>query len=99
MGECIKDINNLEIGDFVSVFVSGNEIGGDMPMLVIEKNKDRLIGLNHTGSIYGITNKDKVTLDIPSHYVEDIYFNRLKQYLDELELLKREFVEEGKQND
>lgn len=29
MSEKIKDVNNLEVGDFVSVFIRGNEISGD----------------------------------------------------------------------
>lgn len=81
MNEKIKDVNNLEVGDFVSVFVRGSEISGNMPMLVIEKNEDKILGLNHTGSTHEITQEDEVTLQIPSHYVEDVYFNRLRQYL------------------
>lgn len=88
MSEKIKDINNLKVGDFVSVFVKGSEIAGNMPLLIIEKSEDSLVGLNHTGSTYTITNKDEVSLDIPTHYVEDVYFNRLSQYLDELIELK-----------
>ncbi|MDU5634778.1 MAG: hypothetical protein E6021_13435 [Staphylococcus epidermidis] len=88
MNEKIKDINNLEIGDFVSIFFKGNEIGGELPLLVIEKFEDRVIGLNHSGSTYVITQESEVTLTLPAHYVEDIYFNRLKQYLDTLIKLK-----------
>lgn len=88
MNEKIKNINNLEVGDFVSVFVRGSEISGDMPMLVIEKFEDRVIGLNHSGTTYEITQESEVTLTLPAHYVEDIYFNRLKQYLDTLRELK-----------
>ena len=89
MSEKIKDVNNLEVGDFVSVFVKGTEIAGYMPMLVIEKNEDKLMGLNHTGNTCIITQESEVTLDIPTDYVEDIYFNRLKQYLDTLKELKK----------
>ncbi len=88
MNEKINNINNLEVGDFVSVFVRGSEISGYMPMLIIEKSKDKLLGLNHSGTTYEITQKNEVTLEIPSHYVEDVYFNRLKQYLDTLIELK-----------
>ena len=88
MSEKIKNINNLEVGDFVSVFVSGDEIAGYMPMLVIEKSKDKALGLNHSGRTYEITQESEVTLDIPTHYVEDVYFNRLRQYLDTLRELK-----------
>lgn len=88
MEEKIKDVNNLEVGDFVSVFVRGDEIAGDMSVLVIEKNEDKLLGLNHTGSTHEITQEDEVTLQIPSHYVEDVYFFRLRQYLDTLIELK-----------
>lgn len=55
MNEKIKGINNLEIGDFVSVFFKGNEIGGELPLLIIEKFEDKVIGLNHSGSTYVIT--------------------------------------------
>ena len=88
MSEKIKNVNNLEVGDFVSVFVSGDEIAGDMPMLIIEKNENKLLGLNHSGRTYEITQESEVTLDIPTHYVEDVYFNRLRQYLDTLRELK-----------
>lgn len=88
MSEKIKDVNNLEVGDFVSVFVRGSEISGDMPLLIIEKEEDRAIGLNHSGSTYVITQESEVTLTLPAHYVEDVYFNRLKQYLDTLIELK-----------
>ncbi|QKE56275.1 hypothetical protein METROID_226 [Staphylococcus phage Metroid] len=84
MNEKIKDVNKLKVGDFVSVFIKGDEISGDMPMLIIEKHNDSLVGLNHSGKTYLITNDNEVTLEIPSHYVEDIYFMRLKQYLDTL---------------
>lgn len=84
MEEKIKDVNNLEVGDFVSVFVRGDEIAGDMSVLVIEKNEDKLLGLTNTGSTHEITQEDEVTLQIPSHYVEDVYFFRLRQYLDTL---------------
>ena len=90
MGEKIKDVNNLEVGDFVSVFVKGTEIAGYMPMLVIEKNEDTLLGLNHTGRTYEITQESEVILDIPAHYVEDVYFNRLSQYLDTLKELRED---------
>lgn len=86
--EKIKDINKLEIGDFVSVFVRGSEISGDMPLLIIEKEKDKALGLNYTGSTYEITQESEVTLDIPNHYVEDVYFFRLKQYLDNFRELR-----------
>lgn len=89
MNEKIKNINNLEVGDFVSLFVRGSEISGDMPMLIIEKNEDSLLGLNHSGTTYEITQESEVTLTMPSHYVEDVYFNRLKQYLDTLRELKK----------
>ena len=89
MSEEIKDVNNLEVGDFVSVFVSGDEIAGYMPMLVIEKNEDKLLGLNHTGRTYEITQESEVVLlEIPVHYVEDVYFFRLRQYLDTLRELR-----------
>ena len=88
MNEKIKNINNLEIGDFVSLFFKGSEISGDLPLLVIEKFEDEVIGLNHSGRTYVITQESKVTLTLPAHYVEDIYFNRLKQYLDTLIELK-----------
>lgn len=88
MNEKIKNINNLEVGDFVSVFVRGSEISGDISMLVIEKFEDEVIGLNHSGRTYVITQKSEVTLTLPAHYVEDVYFNRLKQYLDTLRELK-----------
>lgn len=88
MNEKIKDVNNLEVGDFVSVFVRGDEICGDMSMLVIEKNEDKMLGLSHTGNTHEITQEDEVTLQIPSHYVEDVYFFRLKQYLDSLRELR-----------
>lgn len=88
MEEKIKDVNNLEVGDFVSVFVRGDEIAGDMSVLVIEKNEDKLLGLTNTGSTHEITQEDEVTLQIPSHYVEDVYFFRLRQYLDTLIELK-----------
>ena len=84
MNEKINNINNLEVGDFVSVFVKGDEISGDMPVLIIEKNEDKLLGLNHSGTTYEITQESEVTLTIPSHYVEDAYFFRLRQYLDTL---------------
>ena len=91
MSEEIKDVNNLEVGDFVSVFVSGDEIAGYMPMLVIEKNEDKLLGLNHTGRTYEITQESEVVLlEIPVHYVEDVYFFRLRQYLDTLIELREE---------
>lgn len=80
----INDVNKLKVGDFVSVFIRGSEISGDMPMLIIEKHDGSLTGLNHSGKTYLITNDNEVTLEIPSHYVEDIYFMRLKQYLDTL---------------
>ena len=89
MSEKIKDVNNLEVGDFVSVFIESGEIAGNMPMLIIEKRKDKLMGLNHTGNTCIITQESEVTLDIPTGYVEDIYFNRLKQYLDTLKELKK----------
>lgn len=88
MNEKIKNINNLEVGDFVSVFVRGSEISGDMPLLIIEKGKDKLLGLNHTGKTHEITQESEVTLQIPSHYVEDVYFFRLRQYFDSLRELK-----------
>ena len=89
MSEEIKDVNNLEVGDFVSVFVSGDEIAGYMPMFVIEKNEDKLLGLNHTGRTYEITQESEVVLlEIPVHYVEDVYFFRLRQYLDTLRELR-----------
>ena len=88
MSEKIKDVNNLEVGDFVSVFVRGDEIAGDMPLLIIEKEKDKALGLNHIGNTHEITQESEVTLQIPSHYVEDVYFFRLKQYLDSLRELK-----------
>lgn len=88
MNEKINNINNLEVGDFVSVFVKGDEISGDMSMLIIEKNEDKLLGLIHSGTTYEITQESEVTLTIPSHYVEDVYFNRLKQYFDSLRELK-----------
>ena len=88
MNEKINNINNLEVGDFVSVFVKGDEISGDMSVLIIEKNEDKLLGLNHSGSTYVITQESEVTLTLPAHYVEDVYFNRLKQYLDTLIELK-----------
>lgn len=88
MNEKINNINNLEVGDFVSVFVKGDEISGDMPVLIIEKNEDKLLGLNHSGSTYVITQESEVTLTLPAHYVEDVYFNRLKQCLDTLIELK-----------
>lgn len=90
MNEKIKDVNNLEVGDFVSVFVRGDEISGDMSMLVIEKNEDKLLGLNHTGRTYEITQESEVTLQIPSHYVEDVYFFRLRQYLNTLRKLRED---------
>lgn len=90
MNEKIKDVNNLEVGDFVSVFVRGDEIAGDMSMLVIEKNEDKLLGLNHTGRTHEITQESEVTLQIPSHYVEDVYFFRLRQYLDTLRKLRED---------
>lgn len=37
MSEKIKDVNNLKVGDFVSVFIKGSTIAGYMPMLVIVK--------------------------------------------------------------
>ena len=40
MGEKIKDVNNLEVGDFVSVFIRGSEISGDIPFLIIEKGNE-----------------------------------------------------------
>ncbi|QKV30761.1 hypothetical protein [Staphylococcus phage ESa1] len=91
MNEKIKDVNNLKVGDFVSVFIKGDEISGDMPMLIIEKHNDSLVGLNHSGKTYLITNDNEVTLEIPSHYIEDIYFMRLKQYLDTLIELRQEY--------
>ncbi len=57
-------------------------------MLVIEKNENKLLGLNHSGRTYEITQESEVTLDIPTHYVEDVYFNRLTQYLDALKELR-----------
>ena len=88
MGEKIKDVNNLEVGDFVSVFIRGSEISGDIPFLIIEKGKNKVLGLNHTGRTREITQEDEVTLQIPSHYVEDVYFFRLRQYLDTLKELR-----------
>lgn len=88
MNEKIKDVNNLEVGDFVSLFIKGDEIAGNVPVLIIEKSKDKVLGLNHTGSTYEITQESEVSLDIPAHYVEDVYFNRLTQYLDTLRELK-----------
>lgn len=88
MEEKIKDVNNLEVGDFVSVFVRGSEISGDMSLLIIEKEEDKILGLSHTGRTREITQEDEVTLQIPSHYVEDVYFFRLRQYLDTLIELK-----------
>ena len=82
MSEKIKDVNNLEVGDFVSVFIDSSEISGYMPFLIIEKEKDKALGLNHTGRTREITQEDEVTYKIPSHYVEDVYFNKLRQYLD-----------------
>ena len=91
MSEKIKNVNNLEVGDFVSVFVSGDEIAGYMPMLVIEKNEDKLLGLNHTGRTYEITKENEVILlEIPAHYVEDVYFFRWRQYLDTLRELRED---------
>ena len=91
MSEKIKNVNNLEVVDFVSVFVSGDEIAGYMPMLVIEKNEDKLLGLNHTGRTYEITQENEVILlEIPAHYVEDVYFFRLRQYLDTLRELRED---------
>lgn len=90
MNEKIKDVNNLEVGDFVSVFVRGDEIAGDMSVLVIEKNEDKLLGLTNTGSTHEITQESEVTLQIPSHYVEDVYFFRLRQYLDTLRELRED---------
>ena len=89
MNKEINDVNKLKVGDFVSVFIKGGEISGDMPMLIIEKHNGGLIGLNHSGKTYLITNDNEVTLEIPSEYVEDIYFIRLKQYLDTLIELKQ----------
>ena len=88
MDEKIKDVNNLEVGDFVSVFIRGSEISGDIPFLIIEKGKNKVLGLNHTGRTREITQEDEVTLQIPSHYVEDVYFFRLRQYLDTLRELR-----------
>lgn len=88
MSEKIKDVNNLEVGDFVSVFVRGSEISGDMPLLIIEKEEDKALGLNHTGNTHEITQESEVALQIPSHYVEDVYFFRLKQHLNSLRELK-----------
>lgn len=88
MNEKINNINNLEIGDFVSLFFKGSEISGDLPLLVIEKFEDEVIGLNHSGRTYVITQESEVTLQIPSHYVEDVYFFRLRQYFDSLRELK-----------
>lgn len=88
MNEKIKDVNNLEVGDFVSVFVRGSEISGDMSLLIIEKEEDKALGLNHTGNTHEITQESEVTLQIPSHYVEDVYFFRLRQYLSSLRELK-----------
>ena len=88
MSEKIKDVNNLEVGDFVSVFVSGDGLAGYMPLLIIGKNEYKLLGLNHTGRTYEITQESEVILDIPAHYVEDVYFNRLSQYLATLKELR-----------
>ena len=88
MSEKIKDVNNLEVGAFVSVFIRGSEISGEMPFLIIEKGKNKVLGLNHTGRTREITQEDEVTLQIPSHYVEDVYFFRLRQYLDTLRELR-----------
>ena len=88
MSEKIKDVNNLEVGAFVSVFIRGSEISGDMPFLISEKGKNKVLGLNHTGRTREITQEDEVTLQIPSHYVEDVYFFRLIQYLDTLRELR-----------
>ncbi len=88
MEEKIKDVNNLEVGDFVSVFVRGDEISGDMSLLIIEKEEDKALGLTNTGSTHEITQESEVTLQIPSHYVEDAYFFRLKQYLDSFRELR-----------
>ena len=90
MNEKINNINNLEVGDFVSVFIEGDEISGDMPFLIIDKEEDKALGLNHTGRSREITQDDEVTLQIPAHYVEDVYFNRLSQYLDTLKELREE---------
>ena len=88
MSEKIKDVNNLEVGDFVSVFIDSSEISGYMPFLIIEKEKDKALGLNHTGRTREITQEDEVTLQIHSHYVENVYFNKLRQYLDTLKELR-----------
>lgn len=90
MNKEINDVNKLKVGDFVSVFIKGGKISGDMPMLIIEKENDKLLGLNHTGRTRKITQEDKVTLQIPSHYVEDVYFNKLRQYLDTLKELRED---------
>lgn len=90
MSEKIKDVNNLEVGDFVSVFVDGSEISGYIPFLIIEKEKDKALGLNHTGRTREITQESEVILQIPSHYVEDVYFNELRQYLDTLKELRED---------
>lgn len=90
MNEKINNINNLEVGDFVSVFIRGDELSGDMPFLIIEKEEDKALGLNHTGRSREITQDDEVTLQIPAHYVEDVYFNKLRQYLDTLKELRED---------
>lgn len=90
MNEKINNINNLEVGDFVSVFIRGDELSGYMPFLIIDKEEDKALGLNHTGRSREITQDDEVTLQIPAHYVEDVYFNRLSQYLDTLKELREE---------
>ena len=54
----INDVNKLKVGDFVNVFIKGSEIAGYMLMLIIEKHNDNLIGLNHSGKTYPITNDD-----------------------------------------
>lgn len=91
MNKEINDVNKLKVGDFVSVFIKSSEISGYMPMLIIEKHDGSSTGLNHSGKTYLITNDDEVTLEIPSHYVEDVYFMRLKQYLDTLVELRKNY--------
>lgn len=91
MREKIKDINRLQEGDFISLFVKGDIIAGYMPLLIINKDKDNVVGVNHGGSVYRINEGDDVLLDIPSHYVEDVYFRKIKQFIDNLIELKDKY--------